>query len=187
MKLHTPILLSAVLVAFAPPVLAGDRNPFGTGELPELLKPFDVNEDGRLDEAERQAFRDAVREFREGTGPRPGRIWDTDGDGTLSDEEKAAAQEAARARIVAQRTSRFEELDKDDDGFLSPDELVGIPNITPELAARVLTHLDKDPDGDGPEVADGKVSLDEFLAALTPPGGRPGPVDPPPPPPPPRG
>jgi Ca2+-binding EF-hand superfamily protein len=86
---------------------------------------------------------------------------DTDGDGKLSDAEKAAAQEAIRARILAQRSSRFDELDKDDDGLLTVDEFLGVPGIRPDLAARILKHLDTDKDG--------KISKEEFLAALRPP------------------
>jgi Ca2+-binding EF-hand superfamily protein len=178
MKLHPSLLLFAAL-AVSPSSVNAERGPFGNGGLPEILKPFDVDEDGRLSEEERQAYIDAVRAGKVAhPPPRPdrphGNPWDTDGDGRLSDEERAAAREAIRARIVANRTERFNELDKNDDGSLTADELVGIPNITPELAARVLSHLDKDDDG--------KVSLDEFLSALTPPGGRPTPPPPPPPP-----
>jgi Ca2+-binding EF-hand superfamily protein len=181
MKSSTTLLLSTVLAALALPAGAGERNPFGNGELPEILKPFDVDGDGRLSEEERQAYIAAVRAGEVAHPPgrpdRPrGNPWDTDGDGRLSEEERAAAQEAIRARILEQRTARFNELDKDDDGFLTPEELGGIPGLNPERAARVLAHLDKD--------ADGKVSLDEFLSALRPPGPRPGPPTPPPPPPP---
>ena len=194
MKMRTTFLLSAVLLAAAPAANA-DRGPFGNGELPEILKPFDVDGDGRLSEEERQAYVKAVREGQvehpPGRPDRPdrphGNPWDTDGDGVLSDAEKAAAQEAIRARILEQRTKRFNELDKDDDGFLTLEELQAIPGIREGHAERILAHLDKDPDGDGPEVADGKVSLDEFLHALRPPRPpRPGDGggDPPPPPPP---
>lgn len=190
MKLNTTLLLSAVLLAAAPAGQAADppRNPFGSGELPEILKPFDVDNDGKLSEEERQAYIKAVKEgqvARPGRPPgeRPKNPFDTDGDGKLSEEEKAAAQEAIRAKIEAERTRRFDELDKDDDGFLTAEEFLGVPGIRPELAARILAHLDKD--------ADGKISKDEFLAALRPPrppgggGGGGGGGEPPPPPPPP--
>ena len=187
MKLHTTLLLSAVLMAAAAPAShAADppRNPFGNGALPEILKPYDVDGDGKLSEEERQAYLKAVREGlaeRPGrpAGERPKNPFDTDGDGKLSDEEKAAAQEAIRAKIEAERTKRFDELDKDDDGFLTAEEFLGIPGLRPELASRILGHLDKD--------ADGKISKDEFTAALRPPrppvgGGGNGGGEPPPPP-----
>ena len=181
MKLHTTILLSTVLLAARPAVNAGDRNPFGNGELPEILKPFDVDGDGKLSEEERQAYLKAVREGLVDHPPprpdhpdRPGSIWDTDGDGVLSDAEKAAAQEAIRARILEQRTKRFDELDTDDSGDLSLDELKAIPHIREGFAERILAHLDKD--------GDGKVSKEEFLNALRPPRPeRPGGEPPPPP------
>jgi Ca2+-binding EF-hand superfamily protein len=183
MKLHTAILLSAVLLAIRPAATAGDRNPFGNGELPEILKPFDVDGDGKLSTEERQAFVAAVRA---GEVPRPnhpdhpdnpgGNPWDTDGDGKLSDEEKAAAQESIRARILEQRGRRFDEMDTDDDGFLTLEELGGIPGVPPNGAARILAHLDTDDDG--------KVSKEEFLGAIRPPRphGPPQAGDPPPPP-----
>ena len=173
-------------------ILAADLNPFGTGALPEILKPFDVDGDGKLSQEERQAYLQAVRDGQVARPDRPerpdrpdrpdhptGNPWDTDGDGVLSDAEKAAAQAAIRARILEQRTKHFDDLDKDDDGFLSLAELEAIPGIRAGNAARILAHLDKDPDGTGPEVADGKVSKEEFLNALRPPhpadgGPRPG-------------
>ncbi len=181
MKPYTTLLLSAVLMAAAPALRAGDnlvrgadpvRNPFGNGELPEILKPFDVDGDGKLSEEERQAYLKAVHDGQIGHPVRPGQPptpvanpWDTDGDGKLSDAEKAAAQEAIRAKILAERAARFDELDKDDDGLLTAEEFLGVPGIRPELAARILAHLDTD--------GDGKISKDEFLAALRPPTPQP--------------
>jgi len=50
-----------------------ERRGRGTGELPERLKPFDKNGDGKLDEAERKAVREAIgkRRRRGGTPPKP--------------------------------------------------------------------------------------------------------------------
>jgi Ca2+-binding EF-hand superfamily protein len=168
MKLHT-LLYSVAVLSAAPLSMAADppRNPFGKGDLPEILKPFDVDGDGKLSEEERQAYLDAVHDgqFHNNNGNHGngnnGNPLDTDGDGKLSDAEKAAAQEAIRARILAQRSSRFDELDKDDDGLLTVDEFLGVPGIRPDLAARILKHLDTDKDG--------KISKEEFLAALRPP------------------
>lgn len=178
MKLHTTLLLSAVLTVTAGISQAGDRNPFGNGGLPEILKAYDIDGDGKLSEEERQAFIQAVKD---GTAPKPERPvrpekpedgvrppnpWDTDGDGVLSDAEKAAAREAIRAKIEEQRSKRFDELDADDDGSLTLEEFSAAPGIRPEAAARIFARLDKD-DNDA-------VSKEEFLAALTPPGPRPG-------------
>jgi Ca2+-binding EF-hand superfamily protein len=146
---------AASLNAQTPPL----RQPFGTGELPEFLKPYDLDGDGKLSTEERQAFEKACREAKP---PRPGakNPWDTDGDGKLSDAEKQAARDAIAAKIAEQRTKRFNELDADQDGKVTAEELKAIPRITDEAIARMILHLDTDKDG--------SISLDEFTAVLKP-------------------
>jgi hypothetical protein len=136
------------------------RKPFGTGELPALLKPYDLDGDGKLSAEERQAFEKAMREARP---QRPGvkNPWDTNGDGKLSPEEVQAAREAVKAKMEELRIKRFNELDKDADGFLTTVELKAIPNITDDMVAKMIAHLDKD--------ADSKISKAEFMVALRPP------------------
>jgi len=183
MKRTTTTLLAATLLFGAASITAQaqpNRKPFGTGELPEFLKPYDLDGDGKLSVEERQAYEKATREALPN---RPGRVnpWDTDGDGVLSEAEKEAARAAISAKITAERTKRFNELDKDADGFLTSTELAAIPHITPEQVTGMITHLDADKDG--------KISLAEFTAALKPveppfpplpppPGDRPCPLPP---------
>jgi Ca2+-binding EF-hand superfamily protein len=159
----TPLLIASSLL-LAAGILAQTTEPtpprpFGTGELPEFLKPYDLDGDGKLSTEERQAFEKAMREARP---KRPGRLnpWDTDGDGVLSPEEIQAAREAVAAKIRETRTKRFNELDANDDGQLDAAELKAIPNITDEMVTRMIGHLDKD--------ASGTISLEEFLAVLRP-------------------
>jgi Ca2+-binding EF-hand superfamily protein len=158
----THTLVTGMLLAAAGTLLAQSEPPrqaFGTGELPAFLKPYDLDEDGKLSVEERQAFEQAMREARP---PRPGakHPWDTDGDGRLSQEEITAAREAIAAKVEETRSKRFDELDKDEDGQLTSEELAGIPRITPEMIQRMIQHLDKD--------ADGQISKDEFLNVLRP-------------------
>lgn len=171
MKLLTPVLLSAVLAGAVSSAMAQaptppKRNPFGSGALPEILKPYDLDGDGKLSVEERQAFIKAMKEAA-ANRPKPTNPFDTDGDGQLSEAEREAAQAALRAKIEAERTKRFKELDKDEDGSLSAEELAGAPHMNADRAAAMLSRLDKD--------SNGSVSLEEFLAALG------GPVLPPPP------
>ncbi len=164
MKITTSTLLATAMMLVATKAQTEPtRVPFGTGELPEFLKVYDINGDGKLSTEERLAYEKAIREARP---PRPGvkNPWDTDGDGKLSEAERLAAREAIAAKIRTERTKRFNELDTNTDGFLDNAELLLIPRITPAQVTAMLARLDKD--------ADGKISLAEFLAALTP-------VDPP--------
>jgi Ca2+-binding EF-hand superfamily protein len=167
MNKTTTLLATALLIGGAvanaqtPP-----RKPFGTGDLPAFLKPYDLDGDGKLSAEERQAFEQATREARP---QRPGlkNPWDTDGDGKLSPEEIQAARDAIKAKMEDLRLKRFTELDKDADGLLTAEELKAIPRITDEMVTRMITHLDKD--------ADGKISKDEFMVALRPPSPPPPP------------
>jgi Ca2+-binding EF-hand superfamily protein len=167
MKKYTLILAGFVALGGLS-ATAADRKPFGNGELPEIMKPFDIDGDGKLSAEERQAFEAAVKEKRQAELLEK---FDADGDGKLSEAELKAAREAARQKVEDRRTDRFDELDADDDGFLSTDEFKPPVNLPEALVARMFAHLDKN--------SDGKISKEEFLKACRRPGEQP----PPPPPP----
>lgn len=96
----------------------------------ELLKRFDTDGDGKLNEAERQAMHEAMSQHNEEMG-RPGpkgrrpsreemmlERFDTDGDGVLSEAEREAMR-TEWERIRAENLKRF---DADGDGQLSEAE-----------------------------------------------------------------
>jgi hypothetical protein len=172
-KTTSTMLAAAMLLGIASTANAQpNRKPFGTGELPEFLKAYDIDGDGKLSVEERQAYEKATREARPN---RPGRVnpWDTDGDGVLSDAEKEAARAVIAAKIETERTARFNELDTDDDVFLTATELEAIPHITAEQITAMMTRLDTN--------TDTKISLAEFLVALKPVEPPFPPLPPPPP------
>jgi hypothetical protein len=106
----------------APPKMKGQKpNP------EKMLKRFDTDDDGKLNEAERQAMHEAMP--KRGGGPggpqhqRPGRgeamkRFDTDGDGVLSEAEREAMR-TERKRFQEENMKRF---DADGDGRLSEEE-----------------------------------------------------------------
>ncbi len=126
-----------------------------------ILKQFDKNGDGKLDEAERQAAREAFMKRRGGPGKagkgrpgkgRPGGLdraailkqFDKNGDGKLDEAERQAAREAFMKRRGGRDRGKFgqgrpggpvdgpkpridrakliEQFDADGDGKLSPEE-----------------------------------------------------------------
>jgi hypothetical protein len=110
MKLLSPVLLSAVLAGAVSSAMAQaptppKRNPFGSGALPEILKPYDLDGDGKLSVEERQAFIKAMKEAA-ANRPKPTNPFDTDGDGKLSEAERDAAQAAPRSKRNAPSASR---------------------------------------------------------------------------------
>lgn len=153
-----------VAVSFASGVSSAQdvvRSPFGTGEMPEFLRPYDLDCDGKLSTEERQAFEVAYREAAKATVTK--RIpWDTDGDGKLSDAEKAHARASVAVKVAENRTKRFREIDNDGDGFLSVAEAQKIPGCDEKSAKRMIANLDKE------TPRDGRVSLAEFLGRLKP-------------------
>lgn len=138
--------------------------PSGFGEtdgaLPDFVAIYDVDNDGRISNEERQALtleRDRNLRFRD--------RWDADKDGVISDSERETAKESIRLVIEKQRRRRFAHVDTDDDGFLSREEFAVIPAVqesdagTPGLSDRIFEHMDQSP-------KDGRVSEREFLSAL---------------------
>ena len=98
---------------------------FGNGNLPEFLVKYDLNEDGVLDEEERQAAKDA----RKNRAKEKRASWDTDEDGEISKEEREAARDALRAKIEEKRNERFAEVDTDGNGTLNAEEFGAIGAI----------------------------------------------------------
>ncbi len=119
---------------------------FGNGNLPEFLVKYDLNEDGVLDEEEKQAAKDA----RKNRAKERRAKWDADEDGKISKEEREAARDELRAKIEEKRLSRFAEVDTDGDGSLSAEEFGAIGSIerlakwSPKSVERIFSRLDDD-------------------------------------------
>lgn len=101
-----------------------------------LLEKFDANKDGQLDETERAAAREAMKEQAAERRQEAIAKFDKDGDGTLNDEEKAAARVAVKERAGAQRQDIVAKFDKDGDGKLSDDEKVAAREAMKERAGQ---------------------------------------------------
>ena len=129
----------------------GLSKSFGDGTLPEFLMRYDVNDDGIIDEEERQAIKEerkAARQSRRNSG------------GKMSLKERLAARDSIRERILSKRAKKFAEI-AGEDGVLSLEELSSLPafkNAFKERVDSIFARLDSDKSGD--------VSLEEFNQRL---------------------
>jgi hypothetical protein len=142
MKMN-PIVLSVLLIAagsvaaYAKPGADKDghknrQGPPSDGEprpsREEVMNRFDADGDGTLNEAEREAMREAMpKHGHHGKPGRPSREeilerYDADGDGELNEEERAALREDREARREERRQQMLERFDADGDGELSEEE-----------------------------------------------------------------
>ena len=159
--MNTKLLLAVFTIGLAqavPPSLQ-------TG-IPAFL---DTDGDGKISEAERQAFVESRAASRQSKGPKN---WDTNGDGTIDEEERAAAVAALKTQLETKLTALFLDL-AGDDSLLSLEEFSTLPqfqNVPPQTAANLFNLLDVDDDG--------FVTLEEFFKGIG--RGKP-PVSPPPP------
>jgi len=133
----------------APPI--PPATPQEARGLPDALKPFDINEDGRLSREEYKAYIDHQR---------PEALkspWDADEDGKLSPAEIAAARAVMRAELEQRILARFNEADSDENGSLDLEEfLATMPgDVGRQRATTAFARLDID--------GDGVVGTGEFL------------------------
>ena len=124
----------------------------------EIIKKFDKDGDGKLNEDERAEARKAWQ-ARSGGGRWAEIIkkYDKDGDGKLSDEEKAEAKKARRARAGDRRAEFMKKHDTDGDGQLSDEEQAAARKAMAERRgggegrggrrAEIIKKFDKDGDG----------------------------------------
>ena len=120
------IFLSAIglsISLYAKPEKVGKKpgSKEGRPSREEIIKKFDKDGDGKLNEEEKAELRKKMAE-RSGGGrklpPFLMKKFDKDGDGKLSDEEKAEARKAMEAR----RKEMIGKFDKDGDGKLNEEE-----------------------------------------------------------------
>lgn len=124
---------------------------------PRLAGSFDAwdkNKDGRLDQAEMTAHREAMRTEMRAKAHERLKAADTDGDGSLSRVEA----EASMPGLVA----KFDQMDADKNGKISPDEMHGFRMAGKKHERKHLRMAFKSADKNG----DGALDLTEVQADM---------------------
>lgn len=134
--LKTSVALAALTLFSASFASAADDEKPSRPNQAEILKRFDANGDGKLDQTEREAARKHMQSMRGDAGGRgeggrgqggpggrgnPMAQFDTDGDGKLSAAERKAAEPALR-ELTQNNPRAMQQFDKDDDGKLNDKE-----------------------------------------------------------------
>jgi Ca2+-binding EF-hand superfamily protein len=121
-----------------------------------LLKQYDIDDNGKLDEEERLAAKDDLtKKYEEFLAE-----WDKDGDGKLSRTEIAAFRKSVREKIQANRLAKFLEVAGEDE-LISPAEFAAMPAFAGLDAAKVtklFNALDRDKSG--------QMTFAEFLRSF---------------------
>lgn len=109
------LLLSGSLATAGVAFAAGPNDADREARRAQMVARFDANQDGKLDDAEREAARAARKEFREVKRAEMMARFDTNKDGKLDDAERQAAR-------AERQVARFKQLDTNGDNVLSIDE-----------------------------------------------------------------
>ncbi len=132
------LLTGGIATSWAKPKLPPAR-------LTSLLKLFDADGNGKLDEEERQAAKDYLaKKYEEIVAE-----WDKDGDGKLSGKEIAALRAHIREKIRENRLAKFKEVAGEDE-LISAEEFAAMPvfaEADPVRVTRLFTGLDRNKDG----------------------------------------
>ena len=149
----------SLLAAFVGGALIAPAEDRPSGDpLPRFLKQFDTNEDGVIDEEERQAIADLRSNLRELSR----KSIDTNQDGRIKREEVEAAREILRMKIDERRLEMFQSIAGEDE-LMTIEEYATIPgseNLPDFVFEGIFDRLDTDGSGD--------ISVEEFLHRLKP-------------------
>lgn len=123
----------AVQAQEAPPE-GGQRERRGPGNRPtppEVLKEFDKDGDGKLNDEEAKAARTAMQARREEARKKMLEQYDTDKDGKLNEEERKKMQEDMQAK----RKALVDKYDANKNGRLDPEEIKAARDAGEEIPA----------------------------------------------------
>jgi len=124
----------------------------------EMLKKFDTDQDGKLNEEERANLR---KEMSGGKGPLPmllAKKFDKDGDGELSEEERAAFRKQMVENGRKLPPHLMQRFDTDGDGTLSDEERAGAKQAWEDRKQEMIKKFDAD--------GNGKLSVEERREAI---------------------
>jgi Ca2+-binding EF-hand superfamily protein len=111
------------------PRRGGPGGPGNRQTPPEVLKEFDKDGDGKLNDEEAQAARTAMQARREEQRKKMLEQYDTDKDGKLSEDERKKMQEDMQAK----RKALVEKYDANKNGRLDPEEIRAARDAGEEL------------------------------------------------------
>lgn len=153
MKKHlTLVTIFFTGVVFAP----AEERSSADAPLPGFLKRFDTNEDGKIDEEERQAIADLRSKLRSAKL----KSIDSNRDGRITPKEIEAARQTLRLKIDERRLQKFREIAGEDD-LISKEEFALIPgseNLPDFVFDGIFDRLDSDGSSD--------ISVEEFFDRL---------------------
>ena len=114
----------------------------------EILKKFDTDQDGKLNEEERANLR---KEMSGGKRPLPmllAKKFDKDGDGKLSEDERAAFRKEMASKGRKLPPHLMQRFDTDGDGTLSEEERAGAKQAWEDRKKEMIKKFDADGNGE---------------------------------------
>ena len=113
----------------------------------EILKKFDTDGDGKLNEEERKKVRDEMASRRSGLPPLLAQKFDKDRDGKLSDQERAEFRKEMVNKGRKLSPHLMQRFDKNGDGVLSEEERSDARKAWEDRKKSMLEKFDTDGDG----------------------------------------
>jgi len=112
-----------------------ERRPNANRQLPpDVVKEFDKDGDGKLNDEEAKAARESMQAKREEARKKTLEKYDTDKDGKLNEEERKAMQ----TDMEAKRKALLEKYDANKNGRLDPEEAKAAKDAGEELPQRPM-------------------------------------------------